>query len=393
MTVFVAILGLLATLAVGPLDAQVRREGRYWVLTEQGVLPAGGRLRVHSIGSIDVQGEASSREVRYEVTKRVRVGGQQEAEQILQRARLTAARQGNTASISLESPECGRCGFSASMKISVPKSTLQAVLVTEGGSLNVIGIDGSVNAETAGGSVLMRQIGGAVSTTTAGGGIVLDAIGGNVHGETAGGSIQLNAAGGDATLTTSGGGISVMRVKGTLRAETAGGNISAEQVGGNIVAGTSGGSIRLGEIGGSVRADTAGGSIHVTSAPAGVQAETAGGSIQLKDVAGAVRAANAAGSIRAEFLRGRPIRDSILETNAGTIVVWLSESVPVTVDAVVDLAGSIRDIESEFSGVTVTRQDSGFGPATVVARGAISGGGPVLRIRNVSGRIQIRRLP
>jgi hypothetical protein len=124
-----------------------------------------------------------------------------------------------------------------------------------------------------------------------------------------------------------------------------------------------------------------------------LRAETAGGDIQLSEVAGAVMAASAAGNIRAEFLRGQPILESVLETNAGTIVVWLSEGVPLTVDAAVSLADSLRDVQSEFSTIVVNLQNTGPGPSVVTAKGEIGGGGPVLRIRNIDGRIQIRKLP
>jgi hypothetical protein len=379
--------------AASPLDAQIRREGRYWVQTEEGSVSAGGRLRVSSTGSITVRGDASTQQVRYRVTKKVRTDDQQEAEQLLRQARLAVNRQGNAAVISLENPRCRRCGFSAEMTIDLPKNTQEVGLETQGGPLDVSNVDGLVRAETAGGPIALRQIGGAVSVATAGGPIVLDAIGGAIRAETAGGPISLNAAGRDAVLTTSGGSISAKQVKGTLRAETAGGGIVADGVGGDVIAGTSGGSVRLGDVKGAVRASTAGGSIHVTSAPSGVRAETAGGDIQLTDVAGVVMAASAAGSIRAQFLAGKRVEASTLETNAGTIVVWLSADVPLTVEAIVDLADNLRHIETEFDSISVTREGSRFGPSTVMAKGEIDGGGPLLKIRNTSGRIQIRKRP
>ncbi len=385
---------LVALLATGSsLEAQIRREGRYWVVTEEGSVPAGGRLRVSSTGGITVRGDASTQQVRYQVTKKVRADNQQEAEQLLRQARLAVSRQGNAAVISLGAPSCRRCGFSAEMTIDLPKNTQEIGLETQGGPLDVSNVDGQVRAETAGGPVTLRQIGGTVTAGTAGGPIVLDSIGGAIRAETAGGPVSLNAAGAEAVLTTSGGNISAKQVKGTLRAETAGGGIVADGVGGDVIAGTSGGSIRLGDVKGAVRASTAGGSIHVSSAPSGVRAETAGGDIQLTGVAGEVLAASAGGNIRAEFLAGQPIRASMLETNAGTIVVLLSGDVPLTVEAIVDLADNLRHIESEFDSINISREGSGFGPGTVTARGEIDGGGPLLRIRNTSGRIQIRKRP
>jgi hypothetical protein len=208
-----ALLAVLIMLPLMPAEAQVRREGRDWVQTEEGVLPAGGRLRVRSTGNITVRGDAASREVRYRVTKKIRAGSQQEAEQLLQRARLTATRQGITVVISLDDRPCNRCGFTAEMLLDVPQSTGDAVLETRGGDMDIAGLDGRVRAETAGGSVALRQIGGIVLASTAGGSIVLDAIRGDIRAETAGGSISLNAAGADAVLNTSGGSISVRQVK------------------------------------------------------------------------------------------------------------------------------------------------------------------------------------
>ncbi len=393
MRVGIALAGFSTILAVSAAQTAgpVEKQGRYWVQTEEGSLPAGGRLRVSSTGSITVSGESASQEVRYRVLKRLRAGSEQDARRFLEQAGLKAERQGTTAVLALSDPDCGRCGFTAEMTIQTPRSTQQTDLQTRGGPLTVNDLAGQVNAETAGGSISMDGIGGALQAQTAGGSIALGSIGGAVKCETAGGSISLDRGGADAELATHGGSITAGDVAGMLRAETAGGSIRVQKVGGRVVAGTSGGSIHLGEVGGPVEAETAGGSIHVGSAPQGVRAETAGGGIELNDVAGAVRAANAAGSIRAQFLAGRPVLDSSLETNVGNIVVWIPADLALSVDASVELGNSLNKIESEFSSIKVTRSGSDFGPGTVTAIGAINGGGPVLRIRNTTGRIEIRK--
>ena len=383
--------GLLAIACVlpGQTVGPLQREGRYWVQVEEGSLPAGGRLRIRSVGSISVAG-ADSRQVRYKVTKKLKARNAEEAERLLKSARLTASRQGTTAVLLVERPACSRCNFSAELDVQTPRSTSSTILSTEGGSLQVNGLAGRVNADTAGGSIRMDRIGQGVRVTTAGGGIQLGSIGGEVRAETAGGSIRLEHAGADAILTTSGGGITAAHVEGKLQAETAGGSIRAERVQGSVFAGTAGGSIYLGTVGGLIHAETAGGSIHVASAPSGVRAEAAGGRIRLENVAGAVWAASAAGSIDAVFL-DRPLKASFLETNAGSIVVWLPATLAVTIVATVDLAGNVNRIRSEFPVIRVQREDQGFGPASVTARGELNGGGPLLRIRNMSGRILIRR--
>jgi DUF4097 and DUF4098 domain-containing protein YvlB len=377
------------------LEAQtvspVRREDGRWTQTVTGTMPAGQRLRVSSTGSVSVRG-AEGNEVSYSVTRRVRARSAEEAEQLFRGSPFSAGRQGATVVLSLPQLNCSRCNASADLSVSVPYNTMEAILFTQGGSVTVDGISGRLNAETAGGTMSVDKVGGDVRVTTAGGSVKLGTIGGSVRCETAGGSISLGRSGSDAVLTTSGGSISAGSVQGSLRAETAGGSIRAEKVTGEVMAGTSGGSIHLDSVGGRVSAETAGGSIRVASATAGVYAETAGGTIQLQDVAGAIRAANAAGNIQVYFVKGHPLGESMLESTTGNVVVWLPVDVAVTIDATVDFANGPNRIISEFQSVVVhTERDEGFGPRSMRASGAINGGGPVLRIRNTNGRIQIRR--
>lgn len=383
---------LTASVAFSFASAQtITRDGRYWVQTVEGSVQAApdGRLRVDSIGRITVRGETGT-QVRYTARKRVRAGSEEEAKRVLDRAAIRGVRQGPTVAVTVENPRCGRCSFSADVQIVAPGSTVEAVLETHGGSVEVYDLEGRVVGETAGGSIQMDRIGNAVRATTAGGSITLGTIGGPVRSETAGGSIKLGSARGDAVLQTSGGSIEADQVEGRLRAETAGGSIRARRVSQSVTAQTAGGSIHLGQIGGSVTAETAGGSITVESAPGGVRAENASGSIQLMDVSGTFRAATAAGNILAQLMANQPLADSFLETSAGNIIVLIPEGLKLTIRASVDVATSVNRIQCDFPGIQV-RLDEGVGPRTLVAEGAINGGGPVLRIRNTTGNIQIKR--
>ena len=382
------LLVLTLTLSAQQLSP-IQKQGRYWVQTVEGSIPAGTRLRVSSTGNITVSGQQGG-PVRYSVMKKIRARNEKEARHLLESAPFSAALQGDTAAVSLGSPDCFRCNFLAEMTLLVPASTREALLTTEGGSMTVEGIQGRVNADTTGGSIRMDKIGGDVLAATAGGGIMLGTIGGAVRAETAGGSIRLEHGGDDAALETSGGSITAGWVEGSLVAETSGGGIQVDRVGGSVMAGTAGGSIRLGQVGGTVNAETAGGSIHVDSAPDGVRAETAGGSIRLINVAGAVHAASAAGGIHAVFLAGCPFKGSFLETNVGSIVVVIPATLALTVEADVDFAKRANRIQSDFAAIQVRKQ-KGFLAGGITARGQLNGGGPVLRIRNTNGTIQIRR--
>jgi hypothetical protein len=394
MRIAFSFLAFMTVAALGPAQTvgPVQRQGGFWVQTVEGELPGGTDVTVSSTGRISVRGIQSS-QVRYRVVKKLKAGNEREARQLLESARLRAVRRGSTAALELDEVECRRCGFFAEMDIEAPRATRSLRLETRGGAVEALGLTGSVNAETAGGTVRIDDIGGDVRAVTAGGSIHLGRVGGRVQSETAGGSIHLDNAGASAELRTSGGSIEANQVRGDLRAETAGGGIRAGTIGGSLVAATSGGSIEVGQVSGSVDAETAGGSISVSSAPKGVRAETAGGGIELNNVAGRVIATSAAGPIRAYFVAGPPLGDSLLETTAGTIVVLLPASIALRVDAVIDFASGYNRFRSDFDTITVQRNEDGFGSGRVVAEGVINGGGPVLRIRNTNGRIEIQKRP
>ncbi len=381
----------LAVLAA-PLGAQttggpIVKDGGYFTQTYQGEVAGRPRLRISALGEITVRG-SDTQTVAYRILLKVRASNEQEARQYFQQAQAGAASSADTTTLGIGEVNCGRCSMRAEIEMTVPQTITDAVIVTRGGELDVSDIRGRVNADSAGGAITLDRIGGDVLVTTGGGNIELGAIGKNVRCETAGGSIALTSSGGDAVLNSAGGGIRVGNVRGRLQAETVGGNIEAKFVGGKIAAATSGGSIVVGEAGGEVTLDTAGGAIRVARAPAGIHAETASGDIQLNDVAGRVYALSAAGNVQAYFISDRQMMDSLIETNAGSIVLFLPADMRVTIDAMVDFARNLQRIESDFPDIQVTRGDS-FGG--VQAAGQLNGGGPLLRVRNTSGRIYIRR--
>lgn len=384
-------LALSTGAALAQRVGEVRRDNGYWVQERTGILPAAPNLRVSALGEISVAGRAGSG-YGYSIVLKTKARSAEEAARLFDEAELTAIRRGPTATVALEDPACWRCGFHAEVRVDAPLETYQTVVRSRGGSIRVRSVSGNVTAESDGGVITLDVIGGDVRAVTAGGSITLGEIGGDVTCETAGGSIRLDRSRGDATLHTSGGAITVGEVGGRLRAETAGGGISAEKVARGVIAGTAGGGIEIGEAGGLVHAETAGGRIEIANAPGGVRAEAASGGIRLERVAGRIYAASLSGDIQAAFLAGRRLEDSLLEATSGNIVIYLPADLRVAIDAVVDFAHGRNTISSEFSGIRVIQTGDEFGPGEVRATGDLNGGGPVLRLRNTSGRIQIRRL-
>lgn len=386
-----ALLVLCGAAATAQTLSPIVREGGYYVQQESGELQSATRLRVSAAGNVAIQGSNQGM-VSYSVTRRVKAGSEGEAQRLLDRARLTAARRGDAVTLQMDSPNCWNCGFQSDLSVQAPFATREAIVTTTGGRIHVTNIEGRLTADTSAGPISAENIGGGVRADTAGGPITLGDIGGPVRCDTAGGRITVGSVRGDAVLSTSGGGIEVGEVRGSLRAESSGGGIHAKRVAGTVFAGTSGGDISIGEALGRVIAETAGGAIEVAKAPQGVTAETAGGPIRLTQVAGAIRVAAASGNIEAIFLDGQPLADSFIETNSGTIVVFLPASLRVAIEATVDFGRNLNRIQSDFADIQVVRSAEGFGSGEVRGTGAINGGGPVLRIRNTSGRIQIRRL-
>lgn len=382
-------------LLTGPMfsqsDPEPRREGRFWVTERNGATQATKKLLVRSTGNIFIRGAAHD-QIQYHAVMRVKGSGDEQwARQILSSAGVMIQRQEDgTVLISLRRPDCQSCVFEAQLVIDTPNATRLLSINTQGGLIEVKGVSGEVLARSMGGPIVMDDIGASVQAITAGGFVRLGTIGGSVDCETAGGGITLEQSGGPTNLMTRGGGIQVGSSGGDLRAETSGGSIRILESLGNVLAATAGGSIYLGNIRGVTRASTAGGSIEAVAAHGGIYAETAAGDIRLDQAAGKVVASSAAGNIRASFLKGAVVANSLLETTGGSIIVSLPALLPLTIDASVRLANSLRSIISDFASINIHRVES-FAPGAVVADGQINGGGSLLQIRNEIGRIEIRK--
>lgn len=359
-------------LAQAPLE--LARENGAWVGRWSGQAAAGATVEIRSIGSVSVRGAARDG-IRYQVRVKLREGAdERSAKQALGAVALEAELQPDgAATLALRRPDCGGCRFGAQLEVEVPEGIRLVKVSTRGGPIEV------------------DRVGGDLWAATVGGRLRLGRIGGSVRGETAGGSIDLESAGGGAELITKGGGVRVRRVEGDLLVETQGGDIKVGDVAGSLQAKTAAGSIRIGDVRGQIRVATAAGSIWTPSAPNGVRAEAGAGDVQIDDAAGAVEVAIGAGDIRASLLPGSVLRDSVLETDVGSIIVRVPEALALTIEASVELAQSLRGILSEFPSIEVRRSRRGFGPRAVTARGDLNGGGARLRLHCDVGDIEIRK--
>ena len=140
-----------------------------------------------------------------------------------------------------------------------------------------------------------------------------------------------------------------------------------------------------------VKVETEGGSVSTTGIAGRADAESGGGSIHVDDIGGAINAETGAGGIIAKFIASTGERtDSVLETSAGDITVFLAADLAITIRASVELANG-HQIRSDFSDIHVTTEGGEYGPKTVTAEGRLNGGGPVLKVRTTTGDITFRR--
>ncbi len=354
----------------------------------------GGRLVLRTdMGTIVIRPRAGGR-IDGGVVLRAFAGNEAEARRILGSFELSVrALEGGGVYVSGQSTRSRRhsTALSGEFALNVPQQ-FNLDVETQGGDITVENsLQGEARLTTAGGDIRTADIHGLLKAETAGGSITLGQMGNRVEARTAGGSIHVGDVKGDAVLETSGGEIVVGQVGGILRAETAGGDVVISSATGPVVAQTAGGQIQIGPAAGSVRAETAGGSIRLQGARGRVVAETAGGSIDLLEVQGGVKASTAAGRILAQWMgTKKTFGASELETAMGDVYVYLPVDLALNIDAAIDAAAGHR-IVSDFP-INIQGSEEDFAERTIRGRGALNGGGETLRIRTVSGNIEIRRL-
>ena len=286
-------------------------------------------------------------------------------------ARLPAGRLWVT--IDLTIPKSYSLGLSTGVGSITADSDLigDETLLTEGGNIGVQNISGSARL-----------------TAVAGGHISVKNVTGELTAETGGGHISTGAIGGSAFLHTHGGHIRVDSIGGSAHLVTDGGNISLERAGSDLYAETAGGQIQVGEATGLVRAKTEGGGIRVVRSSGPANLQTADGSIYVTQPEGNVKASTAAGGITAWFMSPpKDPTDCDLQSTNGDIVVYLARTMPVTINAQVQMGQTHGFVIDPAFPLAVHYNDSGD-QRVATADGSLNGGGEVLHLRTVAGNIR-----
>jgi DUF4097 and DUF4098 domain-containing protein YvlB len=371
-------------------QTRVSGDGGDWTQEITGSLATVRNLRVKvDVGTVKVDG-GSPQGISYVIRNHSYSGSESRARREFDSYKITAYVRGDTAWIVGEWEGSNPRRFSAEFSISVPREMDEIKVETDGGNVTTTGVSGRVDAQSGGGNIHFDDVAGIINAETGGGNIDVGNVASDVSLHTGGGSIKVISAKGKIVAESGGGNVVVMTGWQGAELETGGGSIQVEHCAGKVRASTGGGSINLGDIGGPVIIETGGGSIRLASAKGPVKAETGGGSIELLGVPSA-RAETGAGGIEAKFIpAGGERNDSVLETSAGDIMVYVAPDVKLSIRASIEVANGHR-IESEFPEIRITTEGGDYGSKTVTAEGDLNGGGPVLKVRTTTGDISFRR--
>jgi hypothetical protein len=388
----VLVLAAITALPMLAQNSRIYREGNSWVEEITGTLPQSRNLKVTTdVGSVVVNG-GSDNEIRYTIRKRSYNSTEEAARRSFQEFGVTAVKRGDYA-IFEGSWDRGRARkFNAEFILSVPRDMALVKLNSDGGSINVKGIGGRLEAETGGGSVHLDDLGGAAMAETGGGSIDVGNTNGELKLTTGGGSIHVISAKGKVVASSGGGSVSVGNATAVM-VETGGGSVDVKTCTGEAQVETGGGSIELGDINGPVTLETGGGSIKLNGARGPVKVSTGGGNLDLWKLSQGVRAETGAGTITAEFVGTPPSGNqsySLLETSAGDVIVYVASDVKLNIKAVIQTAFGHK-ITSDFGDLKTSSEGGQWGPKTIYAEEVLNGGGPLLKVRTTIGNIFIRK--
>jgi hypothetical protein len=388
---FAGLLCMLALLA--PLALAQETNGSHgsdaWSQATSGTLAAARNVRVKvDMGSVVVHG-GQQQGISYVVHGRS-YSSERDVHRQLGSFKISSYVRGDTAWIVAEWEGGRPHRFSGEFVIDVPRDTDLVKIETGGGGVEATGIAGRVEIETGGGKVRVDDIGGSVDVETGGDAIEVGTVGGDLKLQTGGGNISIGSVKGQIHAETGGGNVVVLSGGQGAVIEAGGGNVEIKRCMGRVKASTGGGSITLGDIGGPADIETGGGSIRLTSAKGRVGANAGAGTIELYGVPSA-RVETGAGGITVKFINtGADRSDSMLETSAGDITVYIAADVAISVRASVDL-GNGHHITSDFPDIHIASEGDKWGPRTLSAEGKLNGGGPVLKVRTTTGDICFRR--
>lgn len=162
--------------------------------------------------------------------------------------------------------------------------------------------------------------------------------------------------------------------------KTGAGNVEVTGVEGNVTGKTGAGNITLRTIEGDVSVASGSGNILISGVRGRSDVRTGAGNVQLEGALGALSVSTGAGNVEAEIAR-QPSGESVLESGAGNVTVYLAPRVGVRVNAVAALGSVSTDYPLKVEGKWMRQSFAG----------AVNGGGPELRLRSGVGSVVLRK--
>ena len=388
-----AVLALSSGIARAQNQTQPKffQQGSEWVEEFSGFAPLSHVLKVMmAVGAIHLEG-GTHEQISYTVRERCVRGTQEAARKIFDQFRVFSARKPDATVI--QGDWVGgkdMSDLSADIFVQVPRSVDAVAVNAHEGNITVRAIRARLDAETSAGNIDLDQIAGAVKAQTSGGFITAGKLSSDAQLRSGAGNVEAKDVGGKATLWTAGGLASLGSAR-WCSVETLAGNITVRHCGGDLHAVSGGGSIDIGDVFGDVFAQTGGGRIRVGSSMGRVIAATGGGAVELHRLARSAQVDSGVGAISVEFMgSAKTFSDSSLRTAKGDVIIFLADSLPITVHAASDMTRG-QGIMSDFPEIRVTSEGGNYGPKSMFAEGTLNGGGPVLKVRTTIGQIEFHR--
>ena len=375
-----------------PRADRARRADRQVVHEITGSVPAGPRrLRVDTVlGAVRLR-PASGVDTVYRVRLRGTGVDAADARRRIDRMVVSASRTGDllifTGALPPQ-PEAAH-GLNADFEIEVPAAIAAIEVATGAGDIDAEGLPARLLLNTLAGGITGGDLAGPIEAETHAGRIAIGTVRAAARLTSAGGDVMLDDATGEVMVRTSGGDVRIGRTGAVVRVESGGGNVRIDRAGGAVRVATGGGDIDVRRSMGLVTAATGGGGIRVGAAP-GVRCETAAGPIVLDAVEGPIRAISSAGNIRALLDASALTGDSDIQTWRGDVLVSIPEDLAVTIRALVDNPIG-RAIESDYP-LDIQRDHESAGRPLEMGEARLLGGGPLLKLRTLGGRIVIRKV-
>jgi hypothetical protein len=286
-------------------------------------------------GDITVR-SSDEAEIRVSGKKNVRAWSDNEAAQLADRVSVEVVKNGDGYEIHPKGSNTGDSRLSFNMEIVVPKKS-QLTVRNEKGDVVVSDIVGPVIIDNHNGDVDIRN-------TT--GDVTIDMRHGDVKVADTKGDIKLAGKGGEVDVTSASGGLTVDgEFYGPIRADKLARGIRYISQRSDLTLSQLSGHLELGS-----------GNLEITDAPGNLQLRTNRYDVDVENVGGKAKIENRDGTIEVRF--SSPPKDDIDITNANAII---SLSLPASSSFEISADCHSCDIDSDFSGGTLSKSSSGSG--------------------------------